>query len=74
MESQSSNPFKRIEPSDSLPPEVKNQTLSNVFGLRLILDLADLFLVKSATSFLDSISPSSSENLDTERSHHDPTP
>ncbi|MEO1450119.1 MAG: hypothetical protein AAFV07_11360 [Bacteroidota bacterium] len=70
----SDNAFKQIEPDDNLPPETKAETLSNLFSLKLVLDLVDLFVVKAGATFGASISgpseplttsdPSSSDHED----------
>lgn len=61
----SQNPFKQIEPEDKLPPETKGETLSNIFSLKLVLDLIDLFVVKAGATFGTSISGP----VDTEATH-----
>ncbi len=52
------NVFKQIESDESLPAEVKKQTLSNLYNLRLILDVVDLFSVKAASTFVESLGSS----------------
>lgn len=52
----SKNAFKQIEPDDNLPAGTKSETLSNIFSLKLVLDLVDLFVVKAGASFGVSIS------------------
>lgn len=51
-----SNAFKKIEPKDNLPKRVKKETLSNIFSLKLIMDIVDLFVVKGASSLSQAIS------------------
>ena len=53
----SKNIFEQIEGDDSLPENVKQETLSNVYALRMVLDLADLFLVKSANTMGQTFQP-----------------
>jgi hypothetical protein len=45
-----SNVFQEILPEDELPQEVRQQTLSNLYTLRLVLDVVDLFVVKGTTA------------------------
>lgn len=52
----SDNVFKQIEPDDNLPPEARAETLSNLYSLKLVLDLVDLFVVKAGAAFGASIS------------------
>lgn len=40
------NPFKRIEPEDKLPQQAKQQALSNIYSIRFVMDMLDLFIVK----------------------------
>lgn len=49
------NPFKAIETSDRLPPETKKETLSNLYTLRLMLSVVDLFTVKAGGALTDAI-------------------
>ena len=51
-----SNAFKQIEPNDNLPKRVKKETLSNIYSLKMFMDLMDLFVVKSASTFSKAIS------------------
>ena len=51
-----SNAFKNIEPKDNLPKQVKKETLSNIFSLKLFMDIMDLFVVKGASTLTQTIS------------------
>ncbi|WNJ21006.1 hypothetical protein [Pontibacter sp. G13] len=47
------NPFKDLEPQDSLPKQVKKQTLGNIYTARLVSDMLDLFLSKGSAIAAD---------------------
>jgi len=55
-----SNVFQEISPDDELPEEVRQQTLSNLYSLRLVLDVMDLFVVKAGAAMGDAIASSAS--------------
>lgn len=58
-----SNPFKSLDEQDeSLPLDVKKQTLGNLFSLRLIMDIIDLFLAKAGASVNIAVSPLTNED------------
>jgi hypothetical protein len=63
-----SNPFKEIASNDQLPPEVKEQTLSNLYSLQLVLAVVDLFAVKAGGTFTEAVggpaTPSTSQQRD----------
>lgn len=51
-----SNVFQEISPDDELPGEVRQQTLSNLYSLRLVLDVLDLFVVKGSAVLGEALS------------------
>lgn len=51
-----SNVFQDISPDDKLPEDVRQQTLSNLYTLRLVLDVMDLFVVKAGATLGESLS------------------
>ncbi len=57
------NAFKEIEGEDTLPPQVREETLGNVGALAFIMDLVDLFVAKSGQSMIASLSPSEKRPL-----------
>jgi hypothetical protein len=54
-----SNVFQDIMPDDELPEDVRQQTLSNLYSLRLVLDVMDLFVIKAGAAFGEVIASSS---------------
>ena len=50
------NPFKQLEPEVSLPPDSKAEILSNIYSLRLVMQMMDLFLVKGPEAMSKSLS------------------
>ncbi|NNF01443.1 MAG: hypothetical protein HKN22_02045 [Bacteroidia bacterium] len=40
------NSFKKIEPTDSLPPEHKQEVLNTIELAKLMMNIADVFTVK----------------------------
>lgn len=49
------NPFKQIEPTDSLPKEAKREALGNIFSIKLVMDVLDLFIAKIGAAATDSL-------------------
>lgn len=49
------NPFKRIEPEDKLPQQAKQQALSNIYSIRFVMDMLDLFVVKIGAAVGESL-------------------
>lgn len=47
------NPFKNIIHNEKLPEALKDKVLSDVSAIRLILDIADLTMIKSPSSLDD---------------------
>ncbi|MEM7371847.1 MAG: hypothetical protein AAF587_24745 [Bacteroidota bacterium] len=50
------NPFKQIEPKDSLPKEAKQQALGNIYSIKFVMDVLDLFLAKFGATAGESFS------------------
>jgi hypothetical protein len=57
-----SNVFQEIMPDDELPEEVRQQTLSNLYSLRLVLDVMDLFVVKAGAAMGEMIGSSAPDS------------
>ncbi|MEL6673118.1 MAG: hypothetical protein AAFR61_13035 [Bacteroidota bacterium] len=55
-----SNVFKELEANEKLPPEVKEQTLSTLSSVKLIMDFVDLFVVKAGRAFSATMSGNTS--------------
>lgn len=47
------NPFKKIITNEKLPTTLKEKVLSDVAAIKLVLDIADLTLVKYPSSLED---------------------
>ncbi len=50
------NPFKKLEPEASLPPHSKAEILNNIYSLRLVMQMMELFLVKGPEAMSKSFS------------------
>lgn len=62
------NAFKEIEGQETLPPQIKEETLGNVGALAFIMDLVELFVARSGQSMLGTLSPGENQPLGMEQS------
>ena len=62
------NAFKEIEGEETLPPQIKEETLGNVGALAFIMDLVDLFVARSGKSLVESLSPGENRPLGLDQS------
>lgn len=60
------NAFQEIEPQDSLPEEIKTQTLGNLGAISFVMDLVDLFVANPGNALLATLPPHISKPLDQE--------
>ena len=51
------NVFQQLEDDQKIPPKVKQELMSNLESTKLVGELIDLFMIKSATAIAQVLSP-----------------